>query len=125
MDVMNERKLLEALFAVAWSDGRLRDDERRYLSGALDHGEFDIDVVRTARGWLDAPPSDPPDFDALSAKVDVAVAVLREAMRLAAADDTVQFEELQILERLRGALGISQDTFHAIQREVEQEHAAR
>jgi tellurite resistance protein len=110
--------VFQTLFAVAWADGELREQERNFLGDLVHRSE----AGAQASAWFkQAPPE--PDWQALRADDESASAVLRQAMYMAAADETIQYEETLLLDRLREQLGLSEDDFRRIQQEVEQAHA--
>ena len=81
-----------------------------------------VEVGRDVSKWFDSPP-ETPKWNQLRADDDTSEALLRQAMHVAAVDDTVRFEENWLMDRLRGQLGISDARFHDIQQEVEQQRA--
>ena len=110
------RDVFQTLFAVAWADGELREDERTLLSDLIQRSEVGGEVGH----WFDEAP-DEPNWGALKDNAVAASAIMRQAMHMAAADQSVQYEETLLLERLRKKLGLSEQQLASLQREVEQQ----
>lgn len=118
MTSIDMNDVFQTLFAVAWADGELKERERTFLADLVQRSE---EASGVTHWFTNAPPQ--PDWDQLRDAPDTARAVLRQAVYMAAADETVQYEETMLLERLREQLGLSEQEFHQILREVEQDHA--
>jgi tellurite resistance protein len=110
--------IFRVLFAVAWSDGELAEQEQVFLKGLYERVETDFD----AGSWFRKPP-EAPEWNRFRADRGTREALLRQAMHLAAADETVSFEENWLLDRLRANLNIKKDRFHELQKEVEEQRA--
>lgn len=110
--------VFRVLFAVAWSDGELADEERYFLKELYERVDTDFD----AGEWFRSPP-EAPDWNRLRADADTREAVMRQAMHVAAADKEVRVEENWLLDRLRGHLGLSEEQFHALQLQVEKQRS--
>ena len=108
--------LLKTLVQMAWADRKLVDTERELLQKMLTH--------------LGATPEEIEDFETLPEEVDLdqlvstlpGPAERREAMRLllqiAFADDALTFEEFDLVDRLAGALGLSEDELEELRQEA-------
>ncbi len=118
MTSIDMKDVFQTLFAVAWADGQLREHERTFLADLVHRSAAGSEAL----GWFDQAPPEP-DWHGLRADHDTAVAIVRHAADMAAADDTIQYQETQLLERLREQLGLSEQDFQAIMVEVEQAHA--
>lgn len=110
--------ILRVLFCVAWSDGEIAEKERVFLKGLYERLDTEVD----AGGWFDHPP-EAPDWNQFRAERHTREALLRQAMHMAAADETVTYEENWLLDRLRAHLNIKQARFHELQKEVEEQRA--
>ncbi|MGM0557894.1 MAG: TerB family tellurite resistance protein [Myxococcota bacterium] len=110
--------IFRVLFAIAWTDGELAEQERMFLKELYERVETDFD----AGPWFEKPPQ-APDWNRLRADAETKEALLRQAMHVAAADQRVTIEENWLLDRLRAHLGLSEDRFHELQLEVEQQRA--
>ncbi|MFP4599553.1 MAG: hypothetical protein ACOC9J_05380 [Persicimonas sp.] len=118
MTSIDMKDVFQTLFAVAWADGELKEQERRFLGDLVERSEAGSEASK----WFTEPPAEP-DWNRLSADASLAATVLRQAIYMAATDKTVQYEETLVLDRLREQLGISKEDFQRIQQEVEREHA--
>jgi tellurite resistance protein len=112
------KDVFQTLFAVAWADGELRTEERTFLADLVQRSEAGAEA---AAWFTSAPPQ--PDWRALRSDEESAQAVLRQAMYMAAADETIQYEETLLLDRLREQLGLDREDFRRIQEEVEEAHS--
>ncbi|QDG54803.1 hypothetical protein FIV42_29870 [Persicimonas caeni] len=111
------KDVFQTLFAVAWADGELRDRERTFLMDLVQRSESAPEVT----GWFSEPP---PELNWEGYRdEETAIALVRQAAYMAAADETVQFEEVELLERLRAQLGLTEQQFHGVLQEVEEERA--
>lgn len=118
MRSIDMKDVFQTLFAVAWADGELREREKTFLADLLERSEVGAEVT----GWFDEPPP-VPQWDELRSDPEAARGILRQAMYTAAADQTVQYEEQMLMDRLREQLGVSQQDFHDLQQDVERERA--
>ena len=112
-------KIVHFLFAAAWADGELAQEEGDILATLLSTIELEPGELDRVQGWFSAaPPS--PDWTSLSQDPETSEAVVRQALVLAGADLTYSLDEIQFLERLRKLAGLDDARFHAMWREVEQ-----
>lgn len=117
MGSIDMKDVFQTLFAVAWADGELRERERTFLMDLVQRSDQAGEVT----GWFSEPP---PALNWEGYRdEETAVALVRQAAYMAAADATVQFEEVELLERLRSQLGLIEQQFHGLLKEVEQERA--
>jgi len=112
-------KILHFLFAAAWADGELADEEGDILATLLSTIEMGDEELERVREWFSKPPP-APDWLTLSEDPETSEAVVRQALVLAGADLTYSLDEIQFLERLRKLAGIADVRFQTMWREVEQ-----
>ena len=74
--------------------------------------------------WLQRAPPEP-NWNLLKTQPEIARDVLKQAMLLSMLDMSVSIEEMQLLERLKEHIGMSQQDFWQIQAEVEKIIAAQ
>lgn len=117
MRSIDMKDVFQTLFAVAWADGELRERERTCLTDLVQRSDQAGDVI----GWFTEPPSEP-NWEGYRDE-ETTVALVRQAAYMAAADETVQFEEVELLERLRAQLGLADQQFHDVLKEVERQRA--
>lgn len=110
--------IFRVLFAMAWSDGELAEEERMFLKQLYERVDTDFD----AGDWFRSPP-EAPDWNRLRADADTREALMLQAMHVAAADKKVRVEENWLLDRLRAHLGLSEQRFHALQLQVEKQRS--
>lgn len=118
MTSIDMKDVFQTLFAVAWADGKLGDQERRFLGELVHRSAAGVDAMV----WFEQAPPEP-SWQKLRADTDTATAIVRQAVYMAAVDETIQYQETLVLERLREKLGLSDKQFHGILLEVEREHS--
>lgn len=111
-------KIVHFLFAAAWADGQLGQEEGDILATLLSSVELTEAELEGVQAWFKAEPP-APDWSSLNNDPTTREAVLRQAMVLTGADLSYSVDEVNFLERLARLAGIENDRFQAIWREVE------
>lgn len=103
--------------ALAWADGVIVDSEAAAMKRLVESADLTDEERETALGWLDKKVElDTTNTAGLSE--EARHGIYRAALRLAGVDLDFAEEELQFLDRLRGALEISQSTAEDLEKSV-------
>lgn len=111
-------KIVHYLFAAAWADGALSNEEGEMLATLLSAIAMPPDELAQVKPWFSQPPASP-DWNSLAGDPTTSEAVLRQAMVLTGSDLSYSVDEIQFLERLGRLAGVSQERFQTMWREVE------
>lgn len=118
MKVEDRMGMMQYLFAAAWADGGLAEEEGEILATLLSGMELEEDELSTVRQWFSSPPAEP-NWSVLANMPEMQEAIIRQAMVLAGSDLSYSVEEIQFLEKLRDRVGMSNDRFQGIWKDVE------
>lgn len=103
--------------ALAWADGVIVDSEAAAMKRLVESADLTDEERETALGWLDKKVElDTTNTSGLSE--EARHGIYRAALRLAGVDLDFAEEELQFLDRLRGALEISESTAADLEKSV-------
>ncbi|HUH04617.1 MAG TPA: DUF533 domain-containing protein [Kofleriaceae bacterium] len=103
--------------ALAWADGVIVDSEAAAMKRLVESADLTDEERETALGWLDKRVElDTSNTAGLSE--EARHGIYRAALRLAGVDLDFAEEELQFLDRLRGALEISESTASDLEKSV-------
>ena len=124
---MNDQQkliFLHCILAMAWADGSFAMVERDYLNNLITGIGADASVTAKVQAWLDhAPPA--PNWEQLTADLDLGELILRKALELSMLDMSVSMREMSFLQQLADQLGFEDIAFFKLQQEVEQDLAKR
>ncbi len=118
MKVEDRMGMMQYLFAAAWADGALAEEEGEILATLLSGMDLDENELARVREWFANPPAEP-DWGVLAQMPEMQEAIVRQAMVLAGSDMSYSVEEIQYLEKLRDRVGMANDRFQAIWQDVE------
>ena len=118
MNLTEKYALIRGLFEIAWIDGEIQDEERNILRILVSNLELGEENDKEVQSWFDQPPEGDDTWAAL-AHEETAELAMQRVLMVAAADLTMQWEELQLLDDVREKLGVSQKRFDEIALEVE------
>ncbi len=105
----------QLLIATAWVDGRLDPAEARLLEQLLGRTGFSNDDLQRAL----APPG--PALDDLLKSIPEGRPrreVMSEVLRMCFADDVLELEEFDLIDRVARQLGLSQEELESLRQEV-------
>ena len=110
----NEQKLtfFQCLFATAWTDGTLGEDERGILTTLFNHVELLQEHRAIVSGWFDHSPEEPQW--ATSVDDGMRTQLVEQVFFIAASDGVVNTDEIALLNRLRTKLGMDEPEFQKI-----------
>jgi len=111
--------VMHYLFATAWADGTLAEEEGEILATILSGMELGDEELGLVKMWFRARPEEP-DWTLLKETPDLQEIVIRQAMVLAGSDLTYDIEEVKFLEKLRDLTGMENSRFQKIWQDVEQ-----
>ena len=116
----SEQRLLflQYLFAAAWSDGELAEEEREILRTMIYGAELREDMAKICDGWFGERPEEP-DWSQLAEDTEMRNIMMRQAMVLAGSDMEFSAAEISYLDRLRERTGMEEAEYYAIWKEVE------
>ena len=119
-DMTSEQRLLflQYLFATAWADGELADEEREILRTMIYGAELSPETAQICSGWFDQRP-DEPDWEYLARDSAMRTIMMRQAMVLAGSDMEFSSSEIAYLDRLRERTQMDTDEYYSIWKEVE------
>lgn len=110
--------VMHYLFAAAWADGELAEEEGEILATILSGIDLSDDELVLVRAWFYARPSEP-DWEMLKSNAELQEIVVRQAMVLAGSDLSYVIEEVKFLEKLRDLTGMKNEVFQGIWQDVE------
>ena len=116
----HDRFVLQCLFAIAWSDGELVEEERELLRSLGSAMNLSDDLASEVEGWYANAP-DPEVGAPLSFSSQEAERLMRWIFEIASADMIFSLKEYQFVTRLREHIGMTEDMYHRLQREVEEQ----
>lgn len=114
-----EKTFLHYVFDVAWADGNLGQEEAEILATMLAGLELDEEEAARFQTWFTQPPP-VPDWTLAETDRDFARQLVRQAMVMAGVDLAYSMEEIAYLGMLRERIGMSEETFQGIWKEVEE-----
>lgn len=116
----NDEKVMffQCLFAIAWTDGGIGEQENAILATLFNNVELDPERRSEISRWFDAAPPEP-DWPTAAASSELRRALVGQVFLIAASDGIVNADEIAMLERLRDRLSMPNDEFQAIAVEVE------
>lgn len=124
MKASRHLEFLSYVFALAWSDGELRDQERAFMRGLVACASLRDEERGQVEVWFEqAPPG--VDWSLLADDRLLGRHLMYESLTLAMSDMEVSAEELAFLDELRERAGLDVPTYHALMQEVEQALIAR
>lgn len=120
MDLKKKYALIRGLFEIAWADGEIQEEERNALQLLVSSLELDEANAREVKTWFAEAPDDAGDtWDVLAADPEAAELAMRQVLTIAAADRTFKWNELQLLDKVRERLGITDARFDELAMDVE------
>lgn len=116
----SEQRLLflQYLFAAAWSDGEIAEEEREILRTMIYGAELTAETAAICSDWFTTRPSEP-DWEALANDSVMRTIMMRQAMVLAGSDMEYSASEIAYLDRLRERTQMEADEYYSIWKEVE------
>lgn len=113
-----KRVFFQCLFSVAWVDGEIGDQERGILKTLYDNVELVPEHREEVRGWFDEAPPEP-DWRIPAGNPQMRRALVEQVFLVAMADQLVNAAEIELLERLRDRVCMSNDEFQELAVRVE------
>lgn len=110
-------RVIRVWASLAWADGFIAEAEAAAIKKIIELAELSDDEKSAALGYLDEQVElDTAGLEGLG--TPAREGIYRAAVRLAKVDLDVAADELAVLERLRGALGIEADRARSIEAEA-------
>ena len=109
----DEQKLLffQCLFAAAWTDGTLGDEERDILTTLASHVELTDAARSRVWSWFDEAPKEPA-WESVDPSMQRSL--VEQVFFITSSDGVVNIDEMKLLDRLRIRLGFDEAEFHRL-----------
>lgn len=116
----NDEKVtfFQCLFAIAWTDGEIGEQENAILATLFNNVSLADDQRDVVSRWFDTEPPEP-DWSIPAADAAMRESLVSQVFLIAASDGVVNAAEIAMLDRLRDRLGMPNDEFQSIAVEVE------
>lgn len=113
-----KKTFFQVMFTIAWVDGSIGVEENAILATLFNNVELPEEHRDEVETWFETEPP-APDWEMLSGTEGLADLLMRQVLLVAGADRVYNLKEMQLLERMREQLGMSEADFSRLATEVE------
>ena len=113
-----KRIFFQCLFSVAWADGEIGAQENALLTTLYNSVELGVDDRAMVKAWFEAAPPEP-DWRVPAGDPQMRRALVEQVFLVAMSDRVVNAAEIELLERLRDRVCMSNEEFQQLAVRVE------
>lgn len=113
-----KKTFFQVMFTIAWVDGSIGVEENAILATLFNNVELPEEHRDEVETWFETEPP-APDWEMLAGTEGLADLLMRQVLLVAGADRVYNLKEMQLLERMREQLGMSEADFSRLATEVE------
>ncbi len=106
---------IKVLSLIAWADGKITEEEEEFYNDILQISPCSDETKKDLQKWIKQCPDLDEVLDSLTeVSKEIVVSVLRNAYAIAASDNDVSPEEIEIIDKIALKLGVNENHIKAL-----------